>query len=138
MRLMRFASDAVSRDVERRESAAPVATAIGHVGVDAEIVPARREGRPLADGGRRQQRAHVFRLDAGEAAATHLRCDRLEHRAQSVAQSRMTLPERPEPIVSKPCRKSCTAKWCVMIGASPSPLCSRLAILYHVSNISRP
>jgi protease-4 len=59
-------------------------------------------------------------------------------RTYRVDQSRITLPDLPEPMVSKPWRYSCTGKWWVMIGSSFSPLCSRLAILYQVSNISRP
>ena len=53
-------------------------------------------------------------------------------------QSRMTLPDWPERMMSKPCSKSSMAKRWVMAGATSRPLWSMEAILYQVSNISRP
>jgi threonine 3-dehydrogenase len=51
---------------------------------------------------------------------------------------RITLPARPAIIASKPFSKSSTGKRCVITGARSRPAWSRLAILYQVSNISRP
>ena len=47
MRLVRLAPDPVRARLERRMPALPVAAAIGHVGVEPEIVPAARERVPI-------------------------------------------------------------------------------------------
>jgi len=53
-------------------------------------------------------------------------------------QSRMTLPDLPLPMTSKPLRKSSMGKRWVMTWLMSSPLSIMAAILYQVSNISRP
>ena len=58
--------------------------------------------------------------------------------ADRQSQSRTTLPELPDFIASKPSSKRSTSKRWVKTGVTSSPLCSMAAILYQVSNISRP
>ena len=50
----------------------PVAPAIGHVGIRPEIIPARRERRPIGQrSGLVQQGAHLHRLDEPVAIGTY-------------------------------------------------------------------
>src|SRR5690348_16178636 len=63
VRLMRFARDRLGSGAEARETPAAIATAIGHVRIDAEIVPARRKAVPVAQPGRVEQRAHFRSAD---------------------------------------------------------------------------
>ena len=58
------------------DPAAAVAAAVGHVGVDLEIVPALGEGRPIGQGAEAAERvAHVRRLDKGIARASNAVAD---------------------------------------------------------------
>src|SRR5205807_1445418 len=54
---------------ERGEAAAAITPAIGHVGIDAKIVPAAGEGIPIAQPHRLQHAAHFGRVDIGEPVA---------------------------------------------------------------------
>ncbi len=63
MRLMRFARDRLPRGAKTGKAAAAIAPAIGHVHIDAEIVPTRRETVPIAQPGRFEQRAHFRGAD---------------------------------------------------------------------------
>ena len=71
VRLVRSAHDrALASGQPHAEAPAPVAAAIGHVGVDVEIVPALGEGRPVGQGAEAGQRsAHVRGFDEGIAGA---------------------------------------------------------------------
>lgn len=63
---MRLAHDAIPGNLECAEAAAAIAPAIGHVRVDAEIVPRRGERVPGIDG-LREQGAHWLRTDRRKA-----------------------------------------------------------------------
>jgi len=68
VRLGGLARHAVGADGKHRVAALTVAAAVGHVGVRAQIVPARGECRPAGQAaGLLQQRAHAGRLDEGVA-----------------------------------------------------------------------
>src|SRR5579863_2876812 len=54
------------------------------------------------------------------------------------AQSRITFPQLPDFISSKPCKYSLTGNLCVITGFTSRPDLTRDTILYQVSNISRP
>src|SRR5260370_42570385 len=69
MRLMRLAGDLGTAGAERGKAAAAIAPAIGHEGIDAEIVPAAGERIPIAQPGRLQYAAHLRCMRIGEAAA---------------------------------------------------------------------
>src|SRR5262249_44282141 len=56
------------RHAKGGETAAAVASAIGHIGVDAEIVPAGGKAAPIAQPGGLQQRVHLRCPDKGKAA----------------------------------------------------------------------
>src|ERR1022692_444156 len=62
----------------------------------------------------------------------------LPHWQPGYCQFRMTLPDWPLDITSKPCSKSVQWKRCVMTGVISRPDCSITVILYQVSYISRP
>ena len=69
VRLVRPAQDrALAAGQPHAEAAATVTAAIGHVGVDLEIVPAFGEGRPVGQGAEAAERiAHVRGFDEGIA-----------------------------------------------------------------------
>src|SRR4030088_1961623 len=75
MRLMRLAGDLGPAGAERGKAAAAIAPAIGHEGIDAEIVPAARERIPTAHPGWLQHIAHLGRARKGEAVARDGLCD---------------------------------------------------------------
>ena len=67
MRLMRLAHDPHRRRAQSGKAAAAITPAIGHVGVDAQIVPAGGERLPVAQIALAHQRAHLRRPDKGKA-----------------------------------------------------------------------
>ena len=62
----------------------------------------------------------------------------ISNAAYFTPQSKMTFPEWPLPMTSKPFWNSSMGKRCVMTGLISKPAWIMEAILYHVSNISRP
>ena len=71
MRLMRLARDRLSCGAKTSEAPAAIASAIGHVHIDPEIVPARRETVPVDEPGHFQQRAHLRGADKGVPVAAN-------------------------------------------------------------------
>jgi len=72
VRLVRFANNAIGRNGEGREATAAVAAAVGHVCVDAEVVPARGEGWPFGKRRGRQERAKLLRGHKTEPRRSNL------------------------------------------------------------------
>src|SRR6266550_8549020 len=69
MRLMRLAGNARRAGAETGEAAAAITPAIGHEGVDPEIVPTRGEAVPVAQPRPLQHGAHLRRARIGETVA---------------------------------------------------------------------
>ena len=67
MRLMRLAHDPHRGRAQSGKAAAAIAPAIGHISIDAEIIPAGGKGFPIAQIGFAQQGAHLRRPDKGKA-----------------------------------------------------------------------
>ena len=67
VRLMRLALDARGRSREGREAPAPVATAVGHERVEAEVIPTRGERPPIAQPSAFQRGMHFRSPYKGEA-----------------------------------------------------------------------
>src|SRR5271154_6169609 len=59
MRLVRLADNAFGGNGEGREASAAIAATVGHVDVDAEVLPACGEGWPFGQRRRRQERAEL-------------------------------------------------------------------------------
>ena len=96
MRLVRLARNALRARAKRGEAAAAIAPAIGHVGVEAEIVPTARETVPIAQPRLSQHAAHFRRVHIGKACAGNGLCDVGEpigHRLMWSLSSRA--PDRP-------------------------------------------
>jgi hypothetical protein len=60
MRLVRLADNAFRGNGEGREASAAITAAVGHVGVDAEVLPSRCEGWPFGKRLRRQERTEFL------------------------------------------------------------------------------
>src|SRR5258706_13013237 len=69
VRLMRLAGDLGPAGAERGKATAAIAPAIGHEGIDTEIVPAARERIPIAQPRWLPHIAHLRRARKGETVA---------------------------------------------------------------------
>src|SRR5438552_14795806 len=78
VRLMRLAGNPHRGGAKDAEPAAPVTSAVGHIGIDTEIVPTGGKTLPVGEAGLLQRPPHFRRAHKGEAVALDLVSERSE------------------------------------------------------------
>src|SRR5579859_3373646 len=115
VRLMGLARNACRRKREGRMPAPAIAAAVGHVGIEPEVVPAVGEAGPVAEPRLAQDGRHRVGLDEGKALLLQRNADRLKKPAHAASlnsacpgHERAPRPDEPPESFSPP-RAACRA-----------------------------